>query len=171
MYLRMVIQSASLGIWRGGAVLDPGTFLTGCELKFLRREQNGGRETLVFTYTPRPEVRFSDDQKYVAQLNGLIWIDAQDRILTRVAGWPVGAGATIDESDSPTANQRPPAVYFEMVRLPGGDWLPSVTRINGADYPKLFDRDSADMTFTYGEYKRFGTQVKDVELGAPGSPR
>ena len=65
------------------------TFLRTCELTLARREQHDGRETLVFNFTPRPDAQFANNEKYIAQLTGQIWIDAQDRIVTRLAGWPM----------------------------------------------------------------------------------
>ena len=57
-----------------------------------------------------------------------------------------------------------------MTRLPEGVWLPSVVRLNGADHPTLFDGVTSDTTLTYGEYKRFTTETKDVRLETPGTP-
>jgi len=58
------------------------------DLTLARHEQNSGRETLVFNFAPRPDAQFIENERYIAQLNGEIWIDAQDRIVTRLIGWP-----------------------------------------------------------------------------------
>ena len=73
---------------KGSAALAIHTFLRTCDLTLARREQHDGRETLVFNFTPRPDAQFVDNEKYIAQLTGEIWIDAQDRIVTRLVGWP-----------------------------------------------------------------------------------
>jgi hypothetical protein len=140
------------------AVVDVHTYLTNCELTLIRREQNEGREMLVLAFTPQPDARFKDNEKYIAQLKGEIWIDVKDRIVTRLVGWPQTATQL---------NQNVPAVYFEMIRLPTGVWLPHVTRINGAHYPGLFDHIKYYSTLTFSEYKRFSTEIKDQRLEVP----
>ncbi|HEX8137338.1 MAG TPA: hypothetical protein VF544_07085 [Pyrinomonadaceae bacterium] len=173
-YQRTGINLNTIGFSRGGASLDIRTFLRTCELKFLRREQVGGRDTLVLSFRPRPEARFTDKEKYIAQLAGTIWIDSEDRIVTRLVGWPTTttgdaemAKAGSEETAGVTTGERPPAVYLEMTRLPEGVWLPRTSRINGADYPKLFDHVTYDSTITYSEYKRFYTETKEVRIEAP----
>jgi hypothetical protein len=151
---------------KGSAALAIHTFLKTCELTMARRQQSAGRETLVFTFKPRPDAQFTDNQKYIAQLTGEIWIDAQDRIVTRLAGWP-----TLSPPNPTVApGERPPAVYVEMMHLPEGIWLPRVIRINGADYPKLFDGITSDSTSTISNYVRFSTEIKDVQVNPTKQP-
>lgn len=178
MYPRTGINRATFGFKRGGAALDIHTFLRTCELKFVRRERRDGRDALVFTFTPRPDARLDEIEQYVAQLSGMIWIDAEDRIVMRLAGWPsAGAEATKKttakvKAKTPPApalppGEGPPAVLIEMARLPEGVWLPREIHLNGSDYPTLFDRITFSVNFTYGEYKRFNTETKDVHLNPP----
>jgi hypothetical protein len=87
MYTHTTNSHKSFGS-KGSAALAIHTFLATCNLTLLRREQQDGRETLVFSFLPRPDAQFKDNEKYIAQLTGEIWIDAQDRIVTRLAGWP-----------------------------------------------------------------------------------
>jgi hypothetical protein len=170
-YQRTGINLNTFGFSRGGAALDVRTFLRTCELTLVRREQLDGRETLVLNFRPRPDALFGNKEKYIAQLGGTIWIDSQDRIVTRLAGWPMTppqspAHANNNSSGASTA-EKPPAVYLEMTRLPEGVWLPRTSRINGADYPKLFDHVAYDSIITYSEYKRFYTETKDVRIEVP----
>jgi hypothetical protein len=166
-YQRTGINLNTLGFSRGGVSLDVRTFLNTCELTLARREQIAGRETLIFNFRPRHDARFSDKEKYIAQLGGTIWIDAQDRIVTRLVGWPTSDGDTNKAEPTTSPVEKPPAVYLEMMRLPEGVWLPRATRINGADYPKLFDRVSYESIIIYSEYKRFFTETKDVRIETP----
>jgi hypothetical protein len=155
---------------KGSAALAIHTFLKTCNLTLARREQHDGRETLVFTFAPRADAQFNENEKYIAQLTGEIWIDAQDRIVTRLAGWP-----SLDANPATPANQpqppgeRPPAVYVEMMRLPEGVWLPRLIRINGADYQKLFDGITIDSTSTFSNHIRFTTEIKDVKVSPPNN--
>lgn len=155
----------------GGATLDVRTILKTCELTPLGRRQDDGREALVFSFAPRRDAQFDADQKYIARLGGTVWIDAQDRIVTRLVGWPVGPSAGARANQAPTAGEEPPAVYVEMLRTPEGVWLPRAVRLNGADYPALFDHVHYDSTITYGGHRRFKIEVDDVRMNAPARPR
>ncbi|MEK6279369.1 MAG: hypothetical protein AABN95_03370 [Acidobacteriota bacterium] len=156
---------------KGSAALAIHTFLKTCELTLTRRGQHDGREILVFNFTPRADAQFNDNEKYIAQLTGEIWIDAQDRIVTRLTGWPsLVAGIPDSTNPPPASGERPPAVYVEMMRLPEGIWLPRVVRINGADYQKLFDGISTESVSIFSNYIRFSTEIKDVKVNTPSNP-
>jgi hypothetical protein len=159
---------------KGSAALAIHTFLKTCELTLTRRGQHAGREMLVFNFVPRPGAQFNDNEKYVAQLTGEIWIDAQDRIVTRLTGWPSLAadipGSTNPPPSPPSPGERPPAVSVEMQRLPEGIWLPRVIRINGADYPKLFDGIDSESVSIFSNYIRFSTEIKDIKVNPPSKP-
>ena len=164
MYTHTRTSHSSFGS-KGSAALAIHTFLKSCDLTLLRREPHDGRETLIFSFIPRPGAEFKDEEKYIAQLTGEIWIDAQDRIVTRLAGWPsVDSNTATPANQSQSPGSRPPAVYVEMMRLPEGVWLPRVIRINGADYRRLFDGITADSVSTFSHYIRFSTEIKDVKV-------
>lgn len=184
MYTRATISRSAFGIKSGGATLAIADFLRSCDLTMARREQIAGRETLILSFTPRPGTEFIDNEKYMAQLSGEIWIDATDRIVTRLIGRPnvvnatkgMGKGAEMDKtkdkvSSTPPTVESPAAVYVEMMRLPQqGIWLPHVIRFNGADYQTLFDGIKTDSTSTYSNYIRFSSEVKDAQVGPPENP-
>jgi hypothetical protein len=167
MYTHTTTSHSSFGR-KDSASLAIHTFLKTCDLRFVRREQHDGRETLIFTFAPRADAVFKDDEKYVAQLTGEIWIDAQDRIVTRLAGWPtLNANPATTTSQPQPSSERPPAVYVEMMRLPEGVWLLHLIRINGADYQQLFDGITIDSISTFSNYIRFSTEIKDVKVTPP----
>ena len=152
---------------KGSAALAIHTFLRTCELTFTRREQHEGRETLIFNFTPRPDAQFVSNEKYIAQLTGEIWIDAQDHIVVRLVGRP-----TLNASNANPAwqGEAPPAVHVEMQRLPEGVWLPQIIRINGADYPTLFDGITSESISTFSNFRRFSTEIKDVKINSDSKP-
>lgn len=156
---------------KSSAALAIHTFLKTCELTLTRRGQHDGREILVFNFAPRPDAQFNDNEKYIAQLTGEIWIDARDRIVSRLTGWPsLVAGIPASSNPPPASGERPPAVYVEMMRLPEGIWLPRLIRINGADYPKLFDGINQESIAIFSNYVRFSTEIKDVKVNTPTKP-
>jgi len=185
MYTRMTASRSAFGIKSGGATLAVADFLRASDLTMARRELVAGRDTLIFNFMPRPGVQFIDNERYMAQLTGEIWIDVADRIVTRLLGWPAIAMNSTNKMSQAGATDKPkteifspattsdtqPAVYVEMMRLPQqGIWLPRVVRLNGADYLTLFDGIKTDSISTYSNYIRFSTEVKDVEVGTPKNP-
>lgn len=62
-YARTGINRESFGRRLGGVTLAVATFLRTCELTPARREEIDGRETLIFSFTPRPEAQFSANEK------------------------------------------------------------------------------------------------------------
>jgi hypothetical protein len=171
MYGRLGINRGMFGIRRGGAALSIHTVLQGCELTLLRREGKEGREKLVFSFSPRPNAQFTDDEKYLALLSGEIWIDVQDRIVSKLVGWPASVKERAGSGPDSPAGGPPPAIYAEMIRLPEGVWLPSVTRINGLDYTKLFDGVNYETTFINSQYQRFKSEIKEVQVAPPKVPQ
>ncbi len=150
-------------------------FLKTCSLTFVRREQHDGRETLVFTFTPRADAQFAANEKYISQLTGEIWIDSQDRIVTRLVGKPAMSLSSVSPGKTgtapiPTSPNAPPAVYVEMQRLPEGVWFPRIVRLNGADYDKLFEGITWDSSWIFSNFRRFSTEVNDVKVNPEGKP-
>jgi hypothetical protein len=174
MYTRSTNNHSSFGR-SSSASLAIHTFLSTCELTLVRREPHEGRETLIFNFTPRPDAQYAKSERYIAQLTGEIWIDAQDRIVTRLIGRPALSltntrPAKQVAKPSPTTTELPPAVYVEMMRLPEGIWLPHVIRLNGADYQKLFDGITSESVSTFSNYVRFSTEIRDVQINSPSKP-
>lgn len=174
-YMYTGINRAAFGMRRGGVTLAIRTFLKTCDLKWARREQVDGREMQIFSFKPRADAQFSENEKYISRLIGEIWIDTQDRIVTRLVGWVNTSPNTNQITEAPSSMtssvEKPPAVFVEMMRLPKqGIWLPRMTRINGADYPTVFDGITTDNTSIYRDYIRFSTEIKDVKVGAPDKP-
>ena len=175
MYTHTTTNHSSTFGKSGSAALAIHTFLKTCELTLVRREQHDGRETLIFNFTPRPDAQFANNEKYIAQLTGEIWIDAKDRIVTRLLGKPtlIASNASprqMVSTPSPTPSDATPAVYVEMQRLPEGIWLPRIIRINGADYQTLFDGITSDSISNFSDYKRFSTEIKDVKINSESKP-
>ncbi|HLL77619.1 MAG TPA: hypothetical protein VK421_20350 [Pyrinomonadaceae bacterium] len=169
-YPRIRIKRGLSGVSAADVALVLQTFLETCDLAPAGREQINGRETLVFSFAPRPGTLFDNTEKYIRLLRGTIWIDAKDRIVTKLAGWPSTLQDAKVTGATTSPGETPPAVFIEMTRLPEGVWLPGVVRLNGADYPKLFDGVAGDTTLTYGEYKRFTTETKDAQIEKTGAP-
>jgi hypothetical protein len=171
MYTRTSISRSSFGSKKGGVTLAIADFLRASDLVLARREIVGGRYTLVFNFVPRAGTQFIDNEKYMAQVTGEIWIDVTDRIVIRLIGWPAAVSPNPNGEATLHKADEPPAIMVEMMRLPEhAIWLPRVIRINGADYQTLFDGIKTDSTSTYSNYIRFSSDVKDAEVGPQKNP-
>ncbi|MEP7272919.1 MAG: hypothetical protein ABI882_15565 [Acidobacteriota bacterium] len=168
MYPRMTTSRGTLGFSRGGMTLDVHTILLKSSLVYVGREMIDGRDNLVFTFVPDPGATYDRWEKYVALITGRVWIDAKDRIVTRLSGWPASAGSSLSELKTPLTV--PPAIYMEMVLLPDGNWMPRESRIMASEYPTLFDRVAEDGIVKYSDYQRFKTEAKDLRIDAPKVP-
>ncbi len=167
MYTQTNINRGAFGMRRGGASLGVHDFLRTSELTFARREQKDGRDTLVFGFVPRPDAQYTENNKYMAQLRGEIWIDAKDRIVTQLVAWPLSAQPAASTGTPPGP---PPTVYVEMMRVREGSWLPHIKRMNGLDYPAIFDHTPYDSKWVFSDYIHFSTEIKDVKVNSPSNP-
>jgi hypothetical protein len=131
--------------------------LEACRFGAARPETIAGREVIALDYQPPLAEELEKDMRYVAQTAGTIWIDAQDKILVRAEGWPRGSDARAEK----------PVFYYEQMRLPDGYWLPRLAQFNGATHHSIFGKLDKDLTFEFSDYKRFGSEVKDVKLNKP----
>jgi hypothetical protein len=147
-----------LGFFIGSDVrLNIRALLAACEFGALRRETFAGREVIVLDYQPPAAEEFEKDLRYLAQTVGTVWIDAQDKILVRAEGWPRRSAAHLGK----------PVFFYEQMRLPEGYWLPRLAQLNGAAHHAIFGKLDKDFTFEFSDYKRFGSEIKDVKLNKP----
>ncbi|HVF47723.1 MAG TPA: hypothetical protein VNA17_09175 [Pyrinomonadaceae bacterium] len=128
------------------------------------REQINGREAIVLSFRPRTGAVFSEKTKYMAGTEGKLWIGAADRVLIRLAIWPIGTQFAENTSDyllSHAAGAR------SMLRTSEGLWFPSLGRVNGLDHPKLFMEVKGDFSIDSFDYHYFKTEVRNVEVNDP----
>ncbi len=137
--------------------LDVSTLLESCDFTRPRRERLDGREVIALDFRPKAGAEFSREEQYLAQSAGTIWIDAAEKVLLRVEGWPRNLATRAGN----------PAFVYEQMRLPEGYWLPRVGRMNGMSHPSLFGRGATDYVFEFSNYQRFGAEIKDVKIKPP----
>jgi hypothetical protein len=136
--------------------IDPAAFLHSCELSSPRFERVGDRDMIVLNFRSRPGVNLPKNKSFVARLAGSIWIDAVDKVITRLEGRPAHT--------SPDSEAR---LIYQQVRLPGGVWFPNLIRVNAAGDYLLFDGLNWDVVFEFSDYKRFSTSVEEVNIQDP----
>jgi hypothetical protein len=152
-YFRM-----NAGTMFSGVSLDVRTLLKNCEFDSPRREMIDGREAIALNFRPKPGASFEKEERYLAQSVGTVWIDAADKVLVRVEGWPRAASTRAGN----------PAFVYEQVRLPDDHWLPRLGRMNCASHTALFGA-SYDFVFEFSNYQHFYSEIKDVRINKPAA--
>jgi hypothetical protein len=85
--------TANLGGRYAAVMIDISDFLRTCEFSAPRRERINGRDAIVLDFRPRAGVNRSYDTAFIGKLAGTVWIDAADRVVTRLEGWPTPEAA------------------------------------------------------------------------------
>ena len=142
----------------GQEVLEKGDFIAqSLEIVY-------GREMIALSFRPRAGAVFSEGTKYMPQIEGKLWIDAEDKILTRLAMWPRGTNFHETTSDYLLEHA---ALGFDMTRAKEGIWFNRFSRINGLSYPNLFTEMKSDFIKEQFDLQYFKTEVKSLEINAP----
>jgi hypothetical protein len=139
--------------------IAPSTFLRSCLFSSPRTERIGEREVIVLNFQARPNLFLPAYQAYIARLRGTVWIDAQDKILTRLVGW---SAARFPES-TPAPSEADANVIYQQTRLPNGVWFPSLIRVNAASDPLVFGGVNIDVLFEFNDYKNFKIESEEFK--------
>lgn len=128
-----------------------------------------GRSLYVIQAEPKPGFEpHTPNGKYLTKFRGKIWIDQNEyqwvkadleTIDTISFGWFV---ARLHKGSH---------LYLEQTRINDEVWLPKLVRLNLGARIALFKDVNFDVTQTYRDYKKFGSQTKITTIGeVPASP-
>jgi hypothetical protein len=150
-------------------LIDLSEFLRSCEFSSPRRELVNKREVIALSFRPRADVKFPAQMAFISKLNGTVWIDLADKVVTRLEGWPLQKSAPEQSAahEAQPASDSEPAVIYQQVRLSTGVWVPSLIRMNAGGNAALFNGLNWDVMFQFKDYKRFSTDVGGIELEKP----
>lgn len=129
-------------------------FLRADEFYNPRRENVNGREMIVLDFKPRANLpELSPLISSIKILVGRVWIDAADKIVTRLEAWePFVAGNANGVTE--------PQIVLEYSLLPEGIWLLGGGRVNTLKNPTLFNNVMIDWKFENINFQHFETEVK-----------
>lgn len=143
-------------------------FLRACEFVSPRREQWGGRDTIVFDFRPKPGFRPQNrEESLIAKLIGVVWIDPVDKQVIRLEarlaeGFKMAGGLLV--SLKPGA-----ALVIEQTRMDQGVWLPRFAHVNLSVKVLLFGGGDYNKTVEWSDYKHFSGDVKDYKVNTPAA--
>jgi hypothetical protein len=125
---------------------------------------------IVLSFRSRPDANLPRNKSFVSRLVGSIWIDALDKVITRIEGWPAPQfikQESVKKNEAQTSPNSEARLIYRQVRLPDGLWFPNLIRVNSAGDMFLFDGLNWDVVFEFSEYKRFTTSVEEVKIHDP----
>jgi hypothetical protein len=121
--------------------------------KMARREHVNGRDTIVFTFTPKPDGEPQTREGRIAKsFTGSIWVDEIAREVIRIEATAVdtisfgfGLIARLNEGSAVTLHRQP---------IENGIWLPTSIRFAGEGRALLLRKLNVDQRIEWSEYKK-----------------
>ncbi len=138
--------------------LAPSVILDNVEYGAGRRETVNGREMVAVEFRAKPGRTFDKPVAYMSQLEGIVWIDVQDRTLARLEGWQRTPG----KGTAFLSNARPAKapVYYEQVRVAEGIWFPFRKWLFDDATTTMFPNlENGEVGFEFTNYRRFRSDV------------
>jgi hypothetical protein len=146
------------GLFAGTNILSPSLILEVAEFGAGKREMLDGRETVAVEFRVRPGLKFDKPVGYVAQLEGIVWIDVRDRTLVRLEGWQRTPGKGTAFLLNPRPAKAP--VLYEQVRVADGVWFPRRSRLSDDATTTMFaSLENAEVGVDYDNYRRFRSEI------------
>jgi hypothetical protein len=146
------------GLMGGTVVLSPSLIVNNAEFGAGRRETLNGRDTMVLEFRVKPGLKLDREVAYVGKVEGVVWIDVQDRTLARLEGWQRRdslGGASVS-----VPRHVRPHVYFEQIRVADGIWFPRRLWLRDDETTTMFKSIKyAEVGVEYENYRRFRTEI------------
>ncbi len=149
------VSQAGGGVWIGVS-----QFLRQCRFGAPRYDRLVDRDVIALDIQSCASNANAPRELYLAEMAGVVWIDAADKVVARLEAWPRRAATG---QDSPSAPPEAETIVYEQMRLPNGLWVPKRIRLNAIGKAALFNGTDKDMTFEFSHYQRFETEVKDLQ--------
>jgi len=148
------MSQAGDGVWIGVS-----QFLRQCRFGEPRYDRLADREMIALNIQSCASNVSAPHERYLDRMTGVVWIDAADKVVTRLEAWPASEKA-LETSSAPPDME---TIVYEQMRLPNGLWVPKRIRLNAIGKAALFNGTDKDMTFEFSQYQRFNTAVDDLQ--------
>ncbi len=140
--------------------IDVTTVLKACEFFSPRTETINNRPTTVLSFRPRAGMNLASKHTYLAKIVGTIWIDAEDKVVIKMEGWP--ASKAVFDLIQSTAPRSEASLIYQQERQPNGIWFPTLIRLNADGNFDLFDGLNWEVVFEFSKYQKFQTSADDL---------
>jgi hypothetical protein len=149
------VSQAGDGVWIGVS-----QFLRLCRFEAPRYDRLADRDMIALDMRSCAGNVNDPREQYLARMAGVVWIDAADKVVSRLEAWPLRAAPG---QEAPSAHPNAETLVYEQMRLPNGLWVPKRIRLNALGRAALFNGTDKDMTFEFSQYHRFDIEVKDLQ--------
>lgn len=157
--------------------INPTDFFVSHDFYAPRSTTFKGREAILLRFRPRPNYVFDrtnvpyqegveDYGRVMAQLGGSVWIDASDKVILRLEAIPAQELSSLNALPKDSPNMNAP-IGFELMRLPDGTWVPSLSWYNSYGRENIFWKTAISRTRKYSDFKLFKTSVEAEKLDSP----
>jgi hypothetical protein len=146
------LNDAGEGVWVGVS-----QFLLNCRFSNPQSERYFDREMITLEFSSCDKTALPAREKYLLKMKGKIWIDASEKVVARLAAWP------INSKISSLISSGEEIIVYEQMRLPDGLWVPRRIHLNAIGKAGLFNGTDKDMTFEFAQYQHFITEIKDLQ--------
>jgi hypothetical protein len=140
-----------------GIKLNIETILRNSKVEMLRTEMVEGRKTALLSFRLKPDTELDSSEQWLTKVNGILWIDLADNVVTRLSIWP----------QDDVAKKSKPVARYESRLMPNGQWLPREGQINGINNAAVFGNLDVDLTMVFSKYERFNADIQDVKITSP----
>jgi hypothetical protein len=143
---------------RGNEEITPSRFLELGSFTNARRVKLDGRDTIAVDYAGNPKAKTRNRaEDVVRDLEGTVWVDEQDRVLSRVEGhfvnaFKIGGGLVVNI-------QKDTRFSLQMKKVNNEVWLPEVMNGHGAMRIMLFFSFNGEGRIVDSDYRKFQTSV------------
>lgn len=154
--------AAGIGVSQAGdgVLIGVSQFLRRCRFGAPRYDRLAERDMITLNIHSCAGNVSDPREQYLARMDGVVWIDAADKVVARLKAWPARAAP---EQEIPSSLPDAETLVYEQMRLPNGLWVPKRIRLNAIGKAALFNGTDKDMTFEFSHYQRFCTEVEDLQ--------
>jgi hypothetical protein len=131
------------------------------------RERIGERESLVLHFRPKHGVVVGAPGQLMSRMEGRIWIDLADRVVSRFVAWP-GGTSRVDAHGEELFSRV--ALAFEQVKTREGHWLISRLQVNALNYPELFPGATSEFCTIFFDHAYYKVELQHERLDNPSQP-
>lgn len=133
----------------GKNLLDPNTILSKCEFTAPLITPIAGRSAIQLQFASCSTDGLSKNELYISKLQGRVWIDETDKVLSRLEAWVPDPNSTNQSSN--------PQFIYEQMKV-DSNWFPKTARIDGSSkflISVLLSAENVESTFEFGDYKPY----------------
>ncbi len=161
--------AAGIGVTQagGGVWIGVSQFLRQCRFGAPRYDRLAERDMIALDIQSCAGNANAPREQYLAEMAGVVWIDAADKVVARLEAWPRRAATEQNLHSAPPDAE---TIVYEQMRLPNGLWVPKRIRLNAIGKAALFNGTNKDMTFEFSQYQRFNIEVEELQP-APLKPK